>query len=383
MARPRSTGEPTDLDVTVHLHTPAMWREVATKASAGLGESYLDGWWDTDDLTGFVQLVIRNLGPLDRLRSQWDRLSAPVSDVVRKARRPDKHQDKRNIAAHYDLGNDFFSLFLDPTMAYSCGLFESSEVSLEEAQRAKFARLCRLLRLTPDDHLLEIGTGWGGLAVYAAETYGCRVTTTTISEEQHAHALALVAARGLEDRVSVLSLDYRDLAGRYDKLVSVEMIEAVDWRDHDEFFRVCSRLLKDDGLMALQAIVVPDQRFERAKTSQDFIKRFVFPGGCLPSVGAINAACSRATDLSMVRLDEFPQHYAETLFRWRENLAKREEDARALGYDDAFLRLWEFYLCYCEGAYRERYVSVVEAVLAKPGWPADRLATGLPELVQP
>jgi len=307
----------------------------------------------------------------------------PLDRAVAATRSNTRARSRENVERHYDLGNDFFSLFLDPTMTYSCGLFENADVSLEQAQRAKFARLCRLLRLTPSDHLLEIGTGWGGLAVYAAETYGCRVTTTTISKEQHAHAVALVAARGLTDQITVLSLDYRDLTGQFDKVVSVEMIEAVDWRDHDDFFRVCSELLSDDGLMALQAIVVPDQRFERAKTSQDFIKQFVFPGACLPSVGAINAACSRVTDLSMVRLDEFPQHYAETLFRWRENLTKREEDARALGYDDAFLRLWEFYLCYCEGAYRERYVSVVEAVLAKPGWPADRLATGLPELVQP
>ncbi len=372
-------GRPTDLDVTVRLQTPAMWREVVTKASAGLGESYLDGWWDTDDLTSFVQLVIRNLGPLDRLRSRWARLNAPVSDVARRTRRPDKHRDKRNIAAHYDLGNDFFSLFLDPTMAYSCGLFRNSEVSLEEAQRAKFERLCRLLRLTPHDHLLEIGTGWGGLAVYAAESYGCRVTTTTISEQQHSHAAALVAERGLSDQVTLLTQDYRDLTGTYDKIVSVEMIEAVDWRDHDDFFRVCSHLLQPEGLMALQAIVVPDQRFERAKTSKDFIKRFIFPGACLPSVGAINTACTRATDLSMVRLDEFPQHYAETLFRWRENLAKREDDARALGYDDAFLRLWKFYLCYCEAAYRERYVSLVEVVLAKPGWRSDEMS----ELIGP
>ncbi|MCU1455702.1 MAG: class SAM-dependent methyltransferase [Acidimicrobiales bacterium] len=357
-----------DLEVTVRLRTLAVWREVVTKGSSGMGESYFDGWWETDGLTAFVQLCIRNISGLDRLRSRWDAVTAPAADAARRLRRPDKARDRRNIQAHYDLGNDFFQLFLDPTMSYSCALFEGADVGLETAQRRKLDRLCQLLDLGPDDHLLEIGTGWGGLAVHAAMHYGARVTTTTISDEQHRYAVDLVDRLGLGDRVEVLLSDYRDLRGTYDKLVSVEMIEAVDWRDHEAYFATCARLLRADGRMALQAITVPDGRFERAKTSEDFIKRFVFPGACLPSVEAINRASAKGSDLTMTQLDEFPRHYAETLARWHQNLDDHADEARALGYGEAFLRLWAFYLSYCEAAYRERYVSLIECVLAKPAW---------------
>ncbi len=367
-------GEPTDLDVTVRLRTPAVWREVTTRASIGLGESFIDGWWDTDDLTGFVRLAIRNLEALDGVRNRWDSVSGPVSDPIRRLRKPDKDRDRREIRAHYDLGNDFFSLFLDPeTMAYSCGLFDSPLTALADAQREKFDRLCRSLELSADDHLVEIGTGWGGMAVHAARTYGATVTTCTISDEQYRYARDLVEREGLTDRVTVLKKDYRDLTGAYDKLVSVEMIEAVDWRDHTAYFATCCKLLKPGGRMALQAITVPDSRFERAKTSSDFVSRFVFPGSCLPSLDAITSTTRRTGDLRLVQLDEFPQHYAETLHRWWQNLDGRADEARALGYDDALLRLWEFYLCYCEGAFAERYVSVVQAVFARPGWKPDTL----------
>jgi cyclopropane-fatty-acyl-phospholipid synthase len=355
------------LDVTMRLHTPAVWREVALKASRGLGESYVDGWWSTDDLTAFVQLVIRNLDPLDGIRNRWDAATSPVADVWRKLRPASKLRDRREIAAHYDLGNDFFELFLDPTMAYSCGLFASPDASLEDAQIAKFDRLLRSIDLGPDDHLVEIGTGWGGLAVHAAQRFGARVTTTTISTEQHAYATELVKSLGLEDRVEVLREDYRDLTGTYDKLVSVEMIEAVDWRDHDAFFTTCSNLLRPHGQMALQAITVADRRFHRVRNSEDFVKRHIFPGSCIPSVDAITSATTRSTDFWLARLQEFPQHYAETLRIWRERLWENEVIARDRGYDDALMRLWDFYLAYCEGAFKERYVSLVQCVLAKPG----------------
>jgi len=355
------------LDVTMRLHTPAVWREVALKASRGLGEAYVDGWWGTDDLVALVQLLIRNLDGFDDIRNRWSDATSPVADVWRKLRPASRLRDRREIAAHYDLGNDFFELFLDPTMAYSCGLFSSPEVTLEQAQEAKFNRLLQSIDVGPDDHVVEIGTGWGGLAVHAAQRYGARVTTTTISTEQHAYATDLVARLGLSDRVEVLLHDYRDLTGTYDKLVSVEMIEAVDWRDHDTFFRTCNRLLKPDGQMALQAITVADQRFHRVRNSEDFVKRHIFPGSCIPSLDAISSACTRSTDFWLSNLQEFPQHYAETLRRWRHTLWENEVIARDRGYDDALMRLWDFYLAYCEGAFKERYVSLVQCVLSRPG----------------
>ncbi len=361
-------GEGDDLDVTVRLSTPAVWREVALRASKGLGETYIDGWWTTDDLVGLVRLLIRNLAAFDDLRNRTNRATAPVADLARRLRPSSRSRDKREIAAHYDLGNDFFELFLDPTMAYSCGLFDGAGSTLEEAQVAKFDRLLRAIDLGPDDHLVEIGTGWGGLAVHAARAYGARVTTTTISVEQHRHAVDLVDRLGLADRVTVLLADYRDLTGTYDKLVSVEMIEAVDWRDQQTFFATCHRLLVPDGRMALQAITVADNRFDRVRNSEDFIKRFVFPGSCIPSVDAITRVSARSGDFWLTQLDEFPQHYAETLHRWRDRLHEAEDEALRRGYGDALLRLWDFYLAYCEGAFAERYVSLVQCVLARSGW---------------
>ena len=363
-----AAGAADDLDITVRLATPAVWKEVALKASRGLGESYIDGWWSTDDLVGLVRLLIRNLDGFDDIRNRFNRLTAPVADLGRRLRPASRTRDKREIAAHYDLGNDFFELFLDPTMAYSCGLFDGAGTTLQAAQEAKFDRLLRSIDLGPDDHLVEIGTGWGGLAVYAAQTFGARVTTCTISEEQHRYATELVERLGLTDRVHVLLSDYRDLTGTYDKLVSVEMIEAVDWRDQQTFFRTCNQLLVRDGRMALQAITVADNRFDRVRNTEDFIKRFVFPGSCIPSIDAITRVSGQSGDFWVTQLDEFPQHYAETLHRWRDRLHEAEEEALRRGYGDALLRLWDFYLAYCEGAFNERYVSLVQCVLARSGW---------------
>ncbi|HXH57201.1 cyclopropane-fatty-acyl-phospholipid synthase family protein [Iamia sp.] len=364
-------GEPTDLDVTIRLRTPAVWREVTTRASSGLGGSYIDGWWDTDDLTGLVRLAIRNLEPLDRIRTRWDAVTGPIADRARKLRPESLERDRRDIEAHYDLGNDFFELFLDPeTMAYSCGLWDGVD-DLASAQQAKFDRLLDLLDLSPGDRLVEIGTGWGGLAERAAGR-GLRVTTCTISREQHALAAKRMADLGLSHLVDVSLLDYRELLARegdgtFDGLVSVEMIEAVDWRDHHAYFSTCSRLLRPGGKMALQAITVPDDRYERAKTSSDFVKRYVFPGSCLPSVEVIERSFARHTDMRVTQVDHFTQDYARTLAIWNERLAARSDDAAARGYDDALQRLWEFYLCYCEGAYAEDYVSVVQTLAVKPG----------------
>lgn len=359
---------------TVNIHSPAVYRHALLRGSIGLGETYIDGWWDADDLTTFVRVLARELPRLDPLRNGIDRVTRPITGPVRRLRRrEDRHRDRRNIRAHYDLGNDFFERFLDPTMLYSSAYFASDRASLEEASTEKVDRICRKLGLGPDDHVLEIGTGWGGFACHAAARYGARVTTTTISVEQERHARERVHAAGLDHLVTVLGEDYRDLTGEYDAVVSIEMIEAVDWRDYDRFFGACADRLKPNGRMALQAIVIGDQRFERAKTSEDFIKRFVFPGGCLPSVQAILSTTARVTDLALVDLEDFGVHYAETLSRWAANLRANRAELLERGYDEPLMRLWDFYLAYCEGAFLERHVSVVQAVLVRPDWRAKGL----------
>ena len=341
---------------------------LASTGSVGLGSSYVEGWWDSDDLTALVRVLVANLpdpgGPFGRVGRHLDRVRGPFA----RRRAPDKTADRRNVRAHYDLPGELFEVMLDETMAYSCAVFERPEMSLAEAQRAKFDRLCRKLALAESDHLVEIGSGWGGLALHAASKYGCRVTTTTISAAQREVAERRVRDAGLADRVTVLGRDYRELEGTYDKLVSVEMIEAVDWRLHDTFFATCSELLRPDGLMALQAIVIEDRRFERAKHRDDFVKAMIFPGGCLPSVGSISRSVERATDLAVVDLEDIGLHYAETLRRWRAALDGRWGELPIEGGPSDFARLWELYLAYCEAAFIERHISDVQIVLAKPGW---------------
>jgi len=352
-----------DPRATVTVLSPAAWRAVLTGGSVGLGLSYAYGWWDTDDLVALVRIAARNTDGLPRVR-------APRVGGVG----ADKELDRRNIRAHYDLGNEFFSLFLDETMTYSCAVFESPATTLADASRAKLDRICRKLALGPDDHVVEIGTGWGSFAVHAACRFGCRVTTTTISDRQYEFASKRVADAGLADRVTVRHDDYRDLTGAYDALVSIEMIEAVDWRQYDTFFAACAGLLRPEGRMGLQAIVVADQRFEQSKRRTDFIKGVIFPGSCVPSIEAITRSVTRATDLRIVDLEDIGRHYAETLNRWRENLGKAHDAVLDLGLGEAFLRMWDFYLAYCEAGFLERRVSDVQLVLARSGWRAPALA---------
>ncbi len=364
-------GEPM---ARVTVHDRRAYRALLRSASVGLGASYVAGWWDTDDLTALVRALARDTRPLrerlDRLGRAW----GAVLDVPARLATPGRDDDKRNIADHYDLSNDFFALMLDETMTYSCAVFEGPDVTLAEAQRTKMDRICAKLELAPTDHLVEIGSGWGGLAIHAAARFGCRVTTTTISEAQRSSVNRSVAEAGLSDRITVLGLDWRDLTGRFDKLVSVEMVEAVDWRWHDRFLAKCSELLTDDGLAAVQAIVIDDRSFERAKRHQDFVRRMVFPGGCLPSVTSLTASLARATDLRMVDLEDVGRHYAETLRRWAANLAVHTDAVEALGMGTQFRRLWDLYLAYCEASFLEHHISDVQLVLAKPGR-AGRLAT--------
>ncbi len=342
---------------------PALLRH----GSVGLGIGYLEGWWDSDDLVNLVRILIRSRGRVGQWLDQVGQAISVVLNPWRRLRRREPHVDRRYVQAHYDIGNEFFELMLDETMSYSCAIFESSTVSLEEASVAKFDRLCRKLGLESDDHLLEIGTGWGGFAIYAATHYGCRVTTTTISAEQFAYATRRVAELGLGDRVTVLNEDYRDVVGTYDKIVSIEMIEAVDWRQVPGFFEQCSRLLDPHGLMALQAITIDERSYERAKNATDFIKAFIFPGGCLPAVSSITRASARS-GLSVVDLEDIGRHYAETLGRWRARFDEHRAELEELGYDERFRRLWTLYLTYCEAAFLERHVSDVQIVLARSEW---------------
>jgi len=351
------------LQATVQVRDRRFYTEVAFGGSVGAGESFMAGDWTVDDLTALVRILLVNRGLLDGLDGGWSRLAEPARRALHAAARNTRTGSRRNIAAHYDIGNDFFELFLDPTMMYSCAVYEREDMTLEQAQIAKLDRLCRKLDLQPGDHLLEIGTGWGALALHAARHYGCRVTTTTISREQHALARQRIDAAGLADRITLRLDDYRDLDGRYDKLVSVEMIEAVGHHYFDTFFRRCSELLVPGGTMVLQAITIDDRQYESARDSVDFIKRHIFPGCCIPSVTALAQSAARASALRIVDLEDIGPHYATTLAAWRRNLFANAERVRERGYSEALLRMWHFYLSYCEGGFAERALGDVQIVL--------------------
>jgi cyclopropane-fatty-acyl-phospholipid synthase len=353
------------LEASVVVHDRRAYTAVFTEGSIGLGRGFVEGWWSSDDPVSVVRVLIRNMSAIDALRNRIQRITGPVADKVRRRAWHDmRRRNREDIAAHYDLGNDFFALFLDETMTYSCAVFPAPSTTLEEASQHKYDLLIDKLGLTPDHHLLEIGTGWGGLAIRAAQRSGCRVTTTTISAEQLHEARRRVIAASVGDRVTVIDQDWRDLAGVHDRVISIEMIEAVDWRDYDRYFATIERCLAPDGLAAIQAICVPDQRWERSKNTRDFIKHFVFPNGCLASVAAIEQAVTRATSMGVVDVEDFGPHYAETLLRWRQRFLARIDDAKAFGLDDRFCRLWEFYLAYCEAGFRERHCTVVQVLLA-------------------
>ena len=362
------TSRPDEPVAQVTVTDPRTYAALLRRGSVGLGQSYVEGWWDCDDLTALVRILIRNIEGPGRVADRGGQVVGRLAGSKHRSAARDKGADRGHVQAHYDLGNDFFELMLDPTMMYSCGIFERPDATLEQASTAKLDRICQRLALGPEDHVLEVGTGWGGFAVHAAARYGCRITTTTISDAQYHYAAKRVAQMGLGRLVTVLNDDYRDLTGTYDKLVSIEMIEAIGWRQFDAFFAHCSRLLRDTGLMALQAIVIADQSYERAKRHDDFIKLMIFPGGCLPSIDAITRSCTRATDLRVVHLDDIGIHYAETLRRWLANFTDHIHDVSAIGLGPSFQRLWQLYLCYCEAAFLERHVSDVQMILAKPRW---------------
>lgn len=352
--------------VTLSVHDARFYSEMAFGGSIGAAEAYMKGYWSVDDLTVLLQIVLRNRDMLDGMETGWARLAEPFQKALHWMARNSREGSRRNIEAHYDLGNDFFQLFLDPTMMYSSAVFERPGMTLEEGSVAKLDRICRKLALKPGDRVMEIGTGWGGFAMHAARVYGCHVTTTTISPSQHEFARQRIEAAGLQDRITLLLADYRDLTGQYDRLVSIEMIEAVGHQYYDDYFRKCSDLLLPDGAMLLQAITIADQRYEAAKNSVDFIQRYIFPGSCIPSVAAISDAVARVTNLRLFHLEDIGPDYATTLRCWRGNFHRNLDQVRALGYPQEFIRMWEFYLCYCEAGFIERVIGDAQLLLVKP-----------------
>jgi len=378
-SRTTTWGRRTELwpdPVEVEVREPAFYPAIALHGTVGSGEAWMAGHWACDDLTLLIRMILHNQSMRSSLEEGTARLLRPLRAALHALRRNHRRGSRRNISAHYDLGNDFFSLFLDPTMTYSCGVFERPDSTMEEASLAKYERICKAIDLREADHLLEIGTGWGGFAIHAARTRGCRVTTTTISRAQYEWARARVAEAGLDDRVEILLRDYRDLRGRYDKLVSIEMIEAVGHQYFPTYFRTCSELLAEHGRMALQCIVIGDDVYDQATRNVDFIKRYIFPGGCLPSLEVIARQVAEQTDLVITAGEDITAHYGETLRRWRRRLYENAQAIRARGYPDSLLRMWEFYFCYCEAGFAQRHIGTAQIVFEKPAARSASSGTG-------
>lgn len=369
-------GVPGDskLIAEMHVQDHACYVDIMTGGSIGAAESFMTGDWTTPDLAMLIRLMVRNMDILDGMEGGFAKLSKPMLKLVHRFNQNTVKGSKRNIAAHYDLGNEFFQTFLDPTMMYSSALFPSEDSTLEEGSRNKLKTICEKLQLKDTDHVVEIGTGWGGFAIYAAENYGCKVTTTTISKQQYDLACERVKKAGLEDKITLLLEDYRKLEGQFDKLVSIEMIEAVGWKFYDTYYNTCARLLKSDGLMLIQAITIADQRYEQAKRDVDFIQRYIFPGSCIPSITALTTAMRDSSDLRLVSQQDFAEHYARTLHMWNETCKQEADRITELGYSETFQRMWEFYLCYCEGGFAERSIGVSHLLYAKPEFRDERAA---------
>ena len=363
-----SKTDPAAPHAEVHVHDNDLYRRILTGGGIAAGETYIEGLWSSPDLTAVTRAFSANLAMLGAMSDRQNLLAKTALKLNHWARRNTATRSRENISAHYDLGNDFFSLFLDPSMMYSSAVFPTPDSDLASASQHKLHLICEDLELKPEDHLVEIGTGWGGMAIYAAEHYGCRVTTTTISREQFDYTVDAVAQRGLQDRITVLFDDYRDLTGKFDKLVSIEMIEAVGHQFYDTYFQTVSRLLKPHGKAVIQAITMTEQRYEQARDSVDFIKRYIFPGGCLPSLTVISDALARMTDMQMAHLRDITRDYADTLNAWHQGFLEKLDRVRAMGFDDRFINMWRYYLSYCEGGFRERIIGTYQITMTKPGY---------------
>lgn len=354
------------LVASVRINNPSAWLAIFHSGSLGAGEAYMQGSWDTPDLLKVIRIFVRNMPLLEQMDASASLAGRMGAKLFHWLRRNTLGGSRRNIAAHYDLSNDFFGLILDKSMAYSAGIFRQEGDTLETASHEKFKHICERLQLGPQDHLLEIGTGWGGLAIHAARHYGCRVTTTTISKEQHAYATEWVRREGLQDRITLLLKDYRELEGSFDKLVSVEMIEAVGPQYYSEYFSRCSSLLKPEGLMLIQAITISDQRYEQSLGNTDFIKRYIFPGGQLPSNAIICSHLAEDTDMQLIGLEDITRDYALTLQAWTERFNSKLADVRKQGFNETFIRMWRYYMAFCEGGFRERAIHTAQFLMAKP-----------------
>lgn len=350
----------------IDIHDHSVWRDLLTGGGIGAAEAYVAGDWSTPDLTDLLRFFTRNVDTMNAFEDRFSWLTKPALKVLHWLNRNSREGSRKNISAHYDLGNDLFRLFLDPTLMYSSAVYPHPEASLEDAATFKLDLICRKLDLQPGDRVIEIGTGWGGFAIHAARHYGCHVTTTTISAEQLALARDRVRQEGLEDRITLLFDDYRDLQGQFDKLVSIEMIEAVGPQFLDSYLSQISGLLKPDGLALIQAITMPEQRYRRALKNVDFIQRYIFPGSFIPSFGAILDSVRRESDLVITHAEDFGFHYARTLKDWSQRFRARSDELEALGYDSAFRRLWHFYFAYCEAGFSERAIGVNQILMAKP-----------------
>ncbi|TDE24358.1 class I SAM-dependent methyltransferase [Vibrio owensii] len=357
-------GEP--VAATIEVKHPGFYSRLLQGGSIAAGEAYMDGWWDSPDLTALMKLMALNLCALDKLEEQGSWLTKLLYKFSHWSNRNSEENSRKNIHAHYDLGNNLYEAFLDTNMLYSSALYNHADDSLEQAQINKMDRLCQQLELKPTDHVVEIGTGWGAMAIYMAEQYGCQVTTTTISEEQHAYAEQKIKERGLENRITLLKEDYRNLTGTYDKLVSIEMIEAVGKQFLPSYIKVCESLLKSGGLMAIQAITIADQRYDYYSNNVDFIQKYIFPGGFLPSVTSLTQATTKYSDLVTRDLFDIGLDYAKTLNEWHLRFNRAESEVRSFGYDDRFVRMWRYYLSYCEGGFLARTISAVHMTFQRP-----------------
>ena len=355
-----------DLRVRLTIHRSRTWSRTLLGGSIGSAESYVEGDWDCDNLTGLCRIFVANRAVLNQLDGGFGAVLSPLNKLLHRWRRNSVDGSRSNIQAHYDLGNDFFELFLDHTWMYSCGIYEKETSTLPEASEAKNDRICRKLELKPTDHLVEIGTGWGGFAIHAAKNYGCEVTTTTISDRQYELAQTRVREAGLESRIHLLKQDYRELTGQFDKLVSIEMVEAVGLEYLPVYFKKCGELLKPDGQMLLQAIVIQDQYYAQARKSVDFIQKYIFPGSGIPSVSSLVNASAEKTDMRLFHQEDIGEHYARTLHAWSERLASKATEAAQRGYPESLHRLWQFYFAYCEGGFIERSISCAQMLWTKP-----------------
>ncbi len=353
------------LQAVVAVHDDRFFLRALLAGDIGVGEAYMDGHWSSPDLVAVVRLAVRNLDQLENSNRLFTAFRRMADFLGHRRNRNSQSGSRRNIAYHYDLGNDFYHLFLDRNLAYSCAYYERSEDSLEQAQIQKFDRICRKLQLGPRDHVLEIGTGWGGFAAYAAETYGCRVTTTTISRQQHDYARDVFSRSRAGERIQLLFEDYRNLSGQYDKIVSIEMFEAVGYEHYDDYFGACDRLLRPEGSMLLQTITILESKFQQYRKQSDWIKKHIFPGAELASVVEIQRSLARTTRIKLFHAENIGMHYALTLKEWRRRFLEHLTEVRQLGFDERFIRMWDYYLAYCEGAFREGYIGDVQLVLGK------------------